>query len=70
MVVRQVKRHIHIYTHNKCSKIDFKNCWSIAGECKLLEEVGLYEGIGLHALSLLHSHLQTITADETCCHLQ
>ena len=36
--------------------------------CKgeLLEERGLDEGVGLHTLGLLHSHLETIATDEAC----
>ena len=53
------------HTHNEYGEVDPEDYWWAVGECKLLEEGGLYEGIGLDALGLLHSHLEAIATDET-----
>lgn len=55
-----------INTYNEYVEVDSECHGGVVGEGELLEESGLDEGVGLDTLGLLHGHLHTIAADETC----
>ena len=55
---------MYILTYNEYAKVDPEGSGGVVGELELLEQTGLDEGVGLHTLGLLNSHLQAIAADE------
>ena len=55
---------MHIRTYNEYTEVDPECHGGVVGKLELLKQIGLDEGVGLHTLGLLSSHLQAIAADE------